>query len=155
MASKKELESRLTAAQRKAAFLLVENELKPTDEKLTHEEIAAEVGITRQGLYKWRTRNKTFIEYKNLIADDFLSEARPAVYAALLALIKPKGNQQPSVKAIDLFMRRFGLLTDKVETTGGADEGTRTAERLAKELEEIDDLLDDSDLDLDTEEFEE
>lgn len=145
MASRKELESRLNANQRKAAFLLVENELKPTEERLTHEEIAAEVGITRQGLYKWRTQNKTFIEYKNLIADDFLSEARPAVYAALLALIKPKGNQMPSVKAIDLFMRRFGLLTDKVDMTGGDSEGGRTSEKLKKELDEIDELLADDD----------
>jgi transposase-like protein len=138
MASKKELESKLNLKQREAALMLVENELSDGDEKRTQEEIAEDLGITRMCLYKWRTQNREFIEYKNILADEFFSEKRAFVYRQLFKLI---GGSQPSVKAIDLYMRRHGLLTDKQviedHTTGGA----RTDEQLQKELKELDELL--------------
>lgn len=138
MASKKELESKLSLKQRQAALLLVENELSDGEERRTQEELAEELGVTRMCLYKWRTQNRDFIEYKNILADEFFSEKRAFVYRQLFKLI---GGSQPSVKAIDLYMRRHGLLTDKQviedHTTGGA----RTEEQLRKELEELDKLL--------------
>jgi len=134
----KQLEAKLTAQQRKAAYILVENELRETGVKRKQEDIAAEVGVVYKTIWKWRTRNRDFIEYKNAIADDFLEDKRDMVYAQLLKLIT---GPQPSVKAIDLFMRRHGLLTDRqVVQTDGA-EGSRTNDDLAKELEELDELL--------------
>ena len=141
MSSKlQELESKLTAQQRKAAYMLVENELRETGEKQKLEDIAAEIGVDRSTLYLWRTRNRTFIAYKNEIADDFLSDKRDRVYGQLMKLIIAP---QPSVKAIDLFMRRHGLLTDRqvTETVGG--DNSRTDNDIAKEIEELDDLLED------------
>lgn len=141
MASRKELEAKLTLKQREAALMLVENELQTdTEERKTQEEIAEALGITRMGLYKWRTQNRIFIEYKNMLADDFFNEKRDIVYRQLFKLITAS---QPSVKAIDLYMRRHGLLTDKtvVEDQTAADQ--RTNEQLEKELAELDDLLDD------------
>ena len=141
MSSKlQELESKLTAQQRKAAYMLVENELRETGEKQKLEDIAAEIGVDRSTLYLWRTRNRTFIAYKNEIADDFLSDKRDRVYGQLMKLIIAP---QPSVKAIDLFMRRHGLLTDRqvTETVGG--DNSRTDNDIAKEVEELDDLLED------------
>lgn len=141
MSSKlQELESKLTAQQRKAAYMLVENELRETGEKQKLEDIAAEIGVDRSTLYLWRTRNRTFIAYKNEIADDFLSDKRDRVYGQLMKLINAP---QPSVKAIDLFMRRHGLLTDRqvTETVGG--DNSRTDNDIAKEIEELDDLLED------------
>lgn len=134
----RELEAKLTAQQRKAAYLLVENELLETGQRRTQEEIAKEVGIDRSNLYLWRTRNKAFIAYKNEIADDFLADKRDRVYGQLMKLINAP---QPSVKAIDLFMRRHGLLTDRqvTETVGG--EGSRGNEDIAKEIDELDELL--------------
>jgi len=143
MSKLKELEAKLDARQRKAAFMLVENELAETDAKLTQEEIAAEVGVDRSTLYLWRTRNRDFIAYKNEIADDFLADKRDRVYAQLLKLIN---GSQPSVKAIDLFMRRFGLLTDKSVVEQAGDGATqRTDEAIAKQLAKLDDLLKDGD----------
>lgn len=143
MSKLKELEAKLDVRQRKAAFMLVENELAETDAKLTQEEIAAEVGVDRSTLYLWRTRNRDFIAYKNEIADDFLADKRDRVYAQLLKLIN---GSQPSVKAIDLFMRRFGLLTDKSVVEQAGDGATqRTDEVIAKQLAELDDLLKDGD----------
>jgi DNA-binding XRE family transcriptional regulator len=139
MATMKELESKLTLKQRQAALMLVENEMA-TEGKKTQDEIAEELGISRQGLYKWRTQNRAFIEYRNMLSDDILSSMRPLVYKQLMSLIT---GSQPSVKAIDLFMRRFALLTDKTlneDVSGG--EGARSTKQLEDSLADIDDLLD-------------
>lgn len=142
MASKrlKELESKLTAQQQKAAFLLVENDLRSNDEKRTQEEIAEEVGVTYKTIWEWRKKNRNFIDYKNEIADDFLAEYRSGVYGQLLKLIN---GSQPSVKAIDLYLKRFGLLTEKQVNITEDNSGSRSNDDLAKELEELDDLLND------------
>lgn len=138
----KALEAKLTAQQRKAAYLVVENELLPTKERRTKEEIATEVGVTYKTIWSWSTRNRDFIEYKNAIADDFLETEREAVYANLMQLIK---SPQPSVKAIDLYLRRFGLLTEKQVVTTENGEGARTDADLERELDELDELLKDDD----------
>lgn len=142
MASKriKELEARLTPQQIKAAFLLVENDLRDNGEKRTQEEIAEEVGVTYKTVWSWRKSNRNFIDYKNEIADDFLAEYRSGVYGQLMRLIN---GSQPSVKAIDLYLKRFGLLTEKQVVVNEDSGGSRSNEDLAKELAELDDLLDD------------
>lgn len=140
----KTLEAKLTAQQRKAAYLIVENELKDNKDetKLEYQQIAEEVGVTYKTIWEWRTKNRNFIDYKNLIADDFLADKRALVYGQLLKLID---GAQPSVKAIDLYLRRHGLLTDKtvIEQDGG--EGARTDADLERELGELDELLKDDD----------
>jgi hypothetical protein len=138
----KALEAKLTEQQKKAAFMLVENDLKSNKDplKLTYEQIAEEVGVSYKTIWSWRTQNRNFIAYKNEIADDFLSDKRSRVYGQLLKLIE---GEQPSVKAIDLFMRRFGLLTEKQITVNEDASGSRSNEDLARELEDLDELLDD------------
>ena len=138
----KALEAKLTEQQKKAAYMLVENDLKSNKDpgKLTYEQIAEEVGVVYKTLWSWRTQNRNFIAYKNEIADDFLSDKRSRVYGQLLKLIE---GEQPSVKAIDLFMRRFGLLTEKQITVTEDGSGSRTNEDLASELADLDDLLKD------------
>jgi transcriptional regulator with XRE-family HTH domain len=142
MASKriKELEARLTPQQIKAAFLLVENDLRDNGDKRTQEDIAEEVGVTYKTVWSWRKSNRNFIDYKNEIADDFLAEYRSGVYGQLMRLIN---GSQPSVKAIDLYLKRFGLLTEKQVTVTEDNGGSRSNEDLAKELDELDDLLND------------
>jgi transcriptional regulator with XRE-family HTH domain len=141
MASRlKTLEAKLDARKRKAAYLLVENELRETGEKRTQEDIAEEIGVSYKTLWEWKTKDQVFIEYKNALADDFLAEKRAFVYGQLMKLI---GGSQPSVKALDLYLRRFGLLTEKQVTITEEAGGSRSNEDLAKELEELDDLLND------------
>ncbi|KQL18847.1 phBC6A51 family helix-turn-helix protein [Cytobacillus solani] len=144
MASKRqrELESKLTSQQQKAAFLLVENDLRDNADKRTQEEIAEEVGVTYKTLWTWRKQNRNFIDYKNEIADDFLAEYRSGVYGQLLKLIN---GSQPSVKAIDLYLKRFGLLTEKQVISNEDSTGSRSNADLVKELEELDDLLKEDD----------
>jgi hypothetical protein len=136
----KALEAKLDARKQKAAYLLVENELRETGEKRTQEDIAEEVGVSYKTIWSWKTTDHVFIEYKNALADDFLSEKRAFVYGQLLKSIS---GPQPSIKGIDIFMRRFGLLTEKQVTVTEDGNGNRSNEDLAKELEELDDLLDD------------
>lgn len=139
----KELEAKLTEQQKRAAYMLVENDIKPNKDetKLTYEQIAEEIGVSYKTIWSWRTQNRNFIAYKNEISDDFLSDKRSRVYGQLLKLIE---GEQPSVKAIDLFMRRFGLLTEKsvVENIDGNSQ--RSDDDIKRQLSELDDLLDDN-----------
>lgn len=139
MTSKKELESRLNLKQRQAAMLLVENEFNIEGTQKTQEEIAQEVGITRMGLYKWRTQNKTFIDYMAIISDEFLKSQQAFVYRQLMRTISGKN---PSIRGIDLWMRRHGLLTDKkiIEDNTGTD-GVKSNTEMEAEIAEIKALL--------------
>jgi hypothetical protein len=136
----KALEAKLDTRKRLAAYLLVENELRETGEKRTQEAIAEEVGVSYKSLWEWKTKDSVFIEYKNALADDFLAEKRAYVYGQLMKLI---GGSQPSVKALDLYLRRFGLLTEKQVVVNEDAGGSRSNEDLASELAELDDLLKD------------
>jgi hypothetical protein len=77
-----------------------------------------------------KRKDPVFIEYKNALADDFLSEKRAYVYGQLMKLI---GGSQPSVKALDLYLRRFGLLTEKQVITTEDNGGSRSNDDLASE----------------------
>jgi hypothetical protein len=142
MSRLKELEAKLTEQQKRAAYMLVENDLKPNKDagKLTYEQIAEDIGVTYKTLWSWKTRNRNFIAYKNEISDDFLSDKRSRVYGQLLKLIEA---EQPSVKAIDLFMRRFGLLTEKTVVENIDGNSQRSDDDIKRQLEDLDDLLND------------
>jgi hypothetical protein len=136
---KRKLESVLTLKQRMAALLCVERELAVEEEqRKSYDDIAAEIGITDRTLYNWRTQNKDFIDYVNILSDEIFEAKRPVVYKQLLKLIE---GTQPSVKAMDLYLRRHGLLTDKtvVENTNG-DSG-KSNDDIEKEIAELDGLL--------------
>lgn len=146
MASKKELEGKLTTQQRKAAHLLIENDLElPEQERLTQDEIAAECKTTRNTLYRWRTQDESFIEYMNLLSDGYFKARRSFVYRQLMKTI---AGSQPSVKGIDIYFRRFGLLTEKkeIELNSG---NSRTSADLEKSIAELEEMLDDDILELD------
>lgn len=138
----KALEAKLTEQQKKAAYMLVENDLKSNKDplKLTYEQIADEIGVSYKTIWSWRTQNRNFIAYKNEISDDFLSDKRSKVYGQLIKLIE---GEQPSVKAISLYLQRYGLLTQKTQVETVDAGGARSNDDLAKELEELNDLLKD------------
>lgn len=148
-ARKRELESKLTLEQRKACLLLVANELGDIEDKSrkkkTQEELAKEIGVSRQTLYTWR-QDPSFIELKNLYSYDALSGYQDVVFRQLLSLIV---GSQPSVKAIDLYMRSQGLLKDRQIVENIDPSARRTNENIEKELEDLDASL--ADLGIDTE----
>ncbi|MEC0370036.1 phBC6A51 family helix-turn-helix protein [Paenibacillus chibensis] len=135
---KSALEARLEGRQIKAALLCVEREFAPEDERKSFDEIADEVGVSRMSLFRWRTGNRAFIDYVNHIADDFLASERALVYRQLMKTIT---GPQPSVKGIDLYFKRHGLITQQVAVESKDAGTTRTNEEIAQELEELDELL--------------
>lgn len=125
-------ESKFKPGQREAAIALVEYEFTPKEERKTKEEIAEELGITRMTLYNWDTKDENFIAYKNHIASNFVDSNLAFVHKKLLDAI-----DQGSVRAIDLFYKRMGELTDQQEITikdgkDGVSFEERKAELLAR-----------------------
>lgn len=132
------LEARLDGRQIKAALLCVEREFAAEEDRRGFDDIAEEVGVSRQSLHKWRTQNRAFIEYANLLADDFLAADRAFVYRQLMKTI---AGAQPSVKGIDLYFKRHGLITQQVALETKDAAAPRSNDELAQEIEELDGLL--------------
>lgn len=132
------LEARLDGRQIKAARLCVEREYSTEDERRSYEEIAEEIGVSSRSLRTWRTENRAFIEYMNYLADDLLESERAFVYRQLMKTI---GGAQPSVKGIDLYFKRHGLITQNIAVETKEVGAAQTNEELAAELEELDELL--------------
>jgi hypothetical protein len=139
-AKQRALEARLDGRKKRAALLCVEREFSEADDRKGYDEIAEEIGIARKTLWEWRTQDKTFIEYVNLLADDFLASKRTVVYRRLMQLID---GPQPSVKGIDLYLRRHGLLTDKSVIETKESGAARDNNDIAAEIAELDELISD------------
>lgn len=138
-AKKRKLESQLTLQQRTAALLCVEHDLGEPGNQRTYDDIAAEIGVTDRTLYNWRSQNKAFINYVNIIADEMFEAKRSVVYRQLMKLIE---GTQPSVKAMDLYMRRHGLLTDRQVVESVNNDNGKSNDDIEKEIAELDALLD-------------
>ncbi|WP_191560434.1 phBC6A51 family helix-turn-helix protein [Metabacillus idriensis] len=115
-----QLEVQISGIQKKAAWLLVNGDIgtiggaKPK----TYEEIAQDCGIDARTLYNWWTKDAKFIAYMNAISyrvtDSFQSEAD----AMLRRLCLEGGvNGLGSIKALELYYKRMGLLVNKSEVT--------------------------------------
>lgn len=144
---KRALEAKLSVKQWEAALLCVERELaEHTELRITYAEIADRIGYSRKELHKWRNQNRTFIDYVNLLCDDYLEAKRAVVYRNLMKLIDPKAeNAMPSVKGMDLYMRRYGLLTDRQVVETKDTDPSRSTKDITKDIEELDELLKEAD----------
>lgn len=121
-------ETKFKPLQREAAIALVEYEFTPKGQRKTKQEIADELGITRQGLHKWDTQDQNFIAYKNSLAADFTDSNTAFVYSKLIDSIG-----RGSVRGIELFMKRIGDLADQQELTI-KQEGAMTFEERREDL---------------------
>jgi len=134
---RKTLEAQLQPQQRRAAQLIVQNDwaelLNEDGRKKTMQELAEEIGIARSTLYEWKAL-EPFIEYVNYLTDKQLESMRSEVNVSIMKAIRGGNNGLPSVKALDLYMRRWGLLTnveiiedrrDTIETRRKTDEEVR------------------------------
>lgn len=140
-----DLKERLTPQQQMAVHLLVANEFSGK-EKRTQEELAEEIGISRQALHQWRTENVNFIQYQAALTDMKLDSYRSLVDARLMTLIErgPSNNGIPSIKAIELYYKLSGSLVERKEITTNNDAPVRprlTQAEVAKGLDELNDLF--------------
>jgi transcriptional regulator with XRE-family HTH domain len=147
MATLKELQENLTPQQQMAAHLLIANEFAGK-EKRSQEDLAEEIGISRQSLHNWKTENIDFIRYTAALTDMKLDSYRSLVDARLMTLIEkgPSNNGIPSIKAIELYYKLSGRLVERKEVTQFTELQTDRPRRLSDEevaqgLEELNDLL--------------
>lgn len=134
------LAEQLTVKQQQAVYMLLDNEMLPYKERKTQDEIADELGVNRATLYRWRKQNQAFIEFKKEVAKDYLGDEVGLFAKALIESMRGT-NGAPSQKALDLYAKMMGFIKNEhaVEITNNS---ARTDEELAKELEELDALLD-------------
>lgn len=125
-------ETKFRPMQREAAIALVEYEFSPKNARKSKQEIADELGISRQGLHKWDTQDKNFIAYKNSLAADFTDSHTAFVYKKLIDSI-----DRGSVRGIELFMKRVGDLADQQELTIKQEGVTSFEERRADLLKRL------------------
>lgn len=145
--SKKELlAERLTPQQRLAAQTMVDNQfglVSGDGSKLTNIELQERLDIGNDTFYKWR-RDSDFIAYMNALADEELDVNRSEVYGQLLKAIRGGANGIPSIKALDLYLRRHGLLTDRTVVEDARDDVRRPAKtdaQIAAEIAELDAMI--------------
>lgn len=143
---RKVLESQLSPQQKKAAQLLVSNEwgtLIDGGKKKTMAELAEELQIARSTLFEWKAL-EAFAEYVNYLTDQELAGMRTEVYTQLLKAIRGGPNGIPSVKALELYMRRFGMLTDRTvveDTREAVDNRRKTDDEIRKDIADLDALV--------------
>lgn len=134
------LAEQLDLRQQRAAYLLIENEmLSRTDPDFkTQDEIAAEVGVDRATLWRWRKQNQAFIEFKKEVAKDYLGDA-VGVFTKQLIRSMEGTNGAPSQKALDLYAKMMGFIKNEhaIEVT----QGGRSTEDLQAELAALDEQL--------------
>ncbi|KMK93714.1 phBC6A51 family helix-turn-helix protein [Rossellomorea marisflavi] len=85
---------------------------QPRQGGLTHEEIAFEVGVSRQTLYNWRQDVRFNDEVKREINRNTLQHIPDVI--ATLAKQATKENQ-PSAKAAELLLKTVSMLSDRLE----------------------------------------
>ncbi|AST93253.1 hypothetical protein BC6307_19320 [Sutcliffiella cohnii] len=139
-----ELQERLEPRQAHAAQLMVANEFAGKGDKKTLEEIAEEVGVTRQTLHNWKTSNIAFIEYLKALSTVTLDSQRSFVDAQLMKLIAGGNNGIPSVKGVELYYKLTGALIERQEVISGnapSSSPKMTRNELASEIQKLSDML--------------
>lgn len=144
---RKVLEAQLKPQQIKAAQMYVDNGwsdvLPEVSGKKTMQELADAIGIARSTLYEW-LKAEAFTEYVNYLTDAQLDAMRQEVNVALMKAIRGGNNGIPSVKALDLYYRRHGLLTnvEVIEDRRESIETRRkTDDEVRAEIAELDALI--------------
>lgn len=144
---RKVLEAQITPQQLRAAHLIVNNEwaelLNADGKKKTAQELADEIGISRSTFFEWKSA-ELFGAYVNYLTDIQLSSMRSEVNTALMKAIRGGANGVPSVKALDLYFRRYGLLTDRTvveDARQHVEEKRKTDEEIRASISELDALV--------------
>ena len=134
------LEERLSANQLKAVYMLLDNELAAEGDKLTQDEIAEACNVHRATLYRWRTQDQDFIDYRREVMQNYISDMSGLFLKSLRKSIVGT-NGTPSMKALDLFAKIEGLVqtTNQLDVNIGG--GGRSNDDLEDELAKLEEQL--------------
>lgn len=132
---------KLTEEHRRAAELLLENELKPKKERRNREEIASELGIARKTLWEWRRRNSLFIEYKQHITTLALQDSQGKLARVLIDNLDAT---QPSTKMLELLakMTPNALAAQQSEVNLNTDSNSQ--EDVLKRIQQLEEMKKDA-----------
>ncbi|MNC55806.1 hypothetical protein D3C75_1053580 [compost metagenome] len=111
--------------------------------KKTAQELADELGIARSTYFEWKSQEH-FAAYVNYLSERNLDAMRSEAYVQLMRLIRGGANGTPSVKALDLFFRRYGLLTDRTvveDMREFAEARRKTDDEIRAEISELDAMI--------------
>ena len=134
------LEDRLTADQLKAVYLLLDNELAPEGSRMSQDEIAAECNVNRSTLYRWRTQNQDFIDYRREVTRNYISDMSGTFLRSLRKSIEGT-NGTPSMKALDLFAKVEGFVQTSNQLDVNIGGGGRSNDDLEDELAKLEEQL--------------
>ncbi|MGY4690296.1 phBC6A51 family helix-turn-helix protein [Salibacterium sp. K-3] len=128
---------RINDQQKKAAQLLAANDMAMKKERMSFQDISANIGIHHDTLKTWRS-NPEFQRYKNDIVTLSLHDAQAMATSRLIEMADGSITGTPSMKAIELIMKLSGRLSDKQEITVKNDtsNGMKTVSD-----EELDDIV--------------
>lgn len=127
-------ESKLRTGQKLAGYLLASNEFLPKGERKSNAEIAEQVGVDPQTIWRWKHKDPNFIAYMNSLSSDIMDSYLPLVYSKLIGIIN-----QGNAKGIEMFLKRAGDLDSKQEVIvrDGGNEDQSVEERKKALLDRI------------------
>lgn len=111
----------LTTEQVRAANLLFENDILPSKQRRTYEQIADELGIEVRTLYNWRKLD-AMLEYKVAMTDTYTKEHRARIMSAVI-----RESELGNASMTKLYMQHQGMLIDRVEYEDKTDKVDESA----------------------------
>ena len=139
----KDYEKALSPLQVQIAQALTENDYRKHDEKLTMQQIADSLGVSRTTLYTHKN-NVAVIKYMELLSERTLTQFRAKADASLMKLIDDGSGRLPSVKALQLYYTMLGRLVTKTQEVTADDEDAMpriSQKEIDEELRKLNDLL--------------
>lgn len=127
---REQLFEQLKEEQRNTIYLLLEREQygKNDENRMSLDDIADAVGVTRKTIYSWRTQNAIFQEALSETSREMLAALAPQAFGAMARLL---GGKQPSTKALDLYYKAAGWIKNEQKidiTTNGRNDADLEAE---------------------------
>jgi hypothetical protein len=139
----KDYEKALSPLQVQIANELHENDYRKHTDKLTMQQIADSLGVSRTTLYTHKN-NVAVIKYMELLSERTLTQFRAKADAGLIKLIDDGSGRLPSVKALQLYYTMLGRLVTKTQEVTADDEDSMprlTQSEIDEELRKLKDLL--------------